>query len=254
MNSLRLCKYRFTLRFTSDTKLPFFMGNTIRGALGRVLGEAAYNGMFKVASDVSIPNPFAVSVPYPSLRQYSKGSKLDFFITLFANACDFLPDVITAAQNMCRGKFANCVLDGGELVYERIWSDSGAETIPYCDMLTIRFVTPAEILNSKQLIKELPFAGFTESLFGRIAGIIDNYTESKFIIPYSLIALKPHIRADYNLKEIRFETSGQTINGVTGTVRYLGDVTPYLPYIDLGSQIHIGKKTTRGCGEFVFEI
>ncbi|MDR0221894.1 MAG: CRISPR system precrRNA processing endoribonuclease RAMP protein Cas6, partial [Lachnospiraceae bacterium] len=43
-------------------------------------------------------------------------------------------------------------------------------------------------------------------------------------------------------------------DGFVGTVSYFGDVTRYLPYIDLGSQIHIGKKTTRACGEYVFEI
>ena len=43
-------------------------------------------------------------------------------------------------------------------------------------------------------------------------------------------------------------------NGIVGSVRYKGDITKYLPYIDLGSQIHIGKKTTRGCGEYEFEF
>jgi hypothetical protein len=155
---------------------------------------------------------------------------------------------------MCKGKLENCVLDGGELVYDRTWSDSGAETIPYCDMLTLRLVTPLEILSSKQPVKVLTFGCFTESLFGRIAGIIDNYTEAKFVVPYSLIASKPYIRAGYDLKQIRFETNGQAISARTGSVRYFGDVTPYLPYIDLGSQIHIGKKTTRGCGEYNYEI
>ncbi|MDR1766105.1 MAG: CRISPR system precrRNA processing endoribonuclease RAMP protein Cas6 [Lachnospiraceae bacterium] len=51
-----------------------------------------------------------------------------------------------------------------------------------------------------------------------------------------------------DIKPSRFWTSGEPIEGFVGTVRYSGDVTRYLPYIDLGSQIHIGKKTTRGCG------
>ncbi|MDR1160595.1 MAG: CRISPR system precrRNA processing endoribonuclease RAMP protein Cas6 [Syntrophomonadaceae bacterium] len=285
MNSLRLAKHRFTLRFKSDTILPSFIGNTIRGALGRALYEdnswfaeelqcacccaelreynsytygycnnCAYGSIFKSSSVVSIPNPYTISVPYPAKMDYRSGDELMFFITLFGSACDFGTNVITAAKNMCKGKITDCVCDYEGTEYERVWSDGGAESIPYCGKLTINFITPTEILSSKKPVTEVPFAALIDTLFGRIGDIIDNYTNGKFIIPYKLIAHKPYITTKTKLRPTYFQTSGQPIRGFLGSVTYFGDVTHYLPYIDLGSQIHIGKKTTRACGEYNFEI
>jgi hypothetical protein len=39
-----------------------------------------------------------------------------------------------------------------------------------------------------------------------------------------------------------------------GEVTYKRYVTRHLPYFDLESQLHIGKKTTRGCGEYWFRL
>ena len=155
---------------------------------------------------------------------------------------------------MCDGKLSESEIIDIKHEYSREWSDAGAESIPHADLLKLRFRTPTEILSSKEPIAELDFSKFIDSLFGRIDGLINNYTENEFIIPYALVANKPLVKAESNLKPVRFQTSGQPINGFMGTVRYFGDITRYLPYIDLGGQIHIGKKTTRSCGEYSFKI
>ena len=261
MNSLRLERYKFFLRFAKATYLPPFIGNTIRGALGYALEEIgpnknrnAYEDIFKTKPGVSIPNPYAISVPYSSKESYDKGDELIFGITLFGYACGYSSEIIVAAENMCNGKLRNATYCGVEKVYARQWSDSGAESIPQIETLTINFLTPTEILRNKTAIEDLSFDCFIDSLFGRIGGIIDNYTDSLFMIPYSYVAAKPFVRSEQNLRHIQFQTSGQPISGFVGTVRYFGDVTRYLPYIDLGSQLHVGKKTTRACGEYSFDV
>jgi hypothetical protein len=257
VNTLRLAKYQFTFRFTADTKLPPFVGNTFRGALGSALdkmGSAAYEAVFKIEATESIPNPFTMSVRHPSAPEYKKGDSIPFSITLFGNACEYSEDIVAAAKQICRGKLRNGNLADYGLEFDRVWSDAGAESISPCDSIKIDFVTPTEILSSKQAISELTFEVFIDSLFGRISGVIDNYTGGEFIIPYALTYKKPFVRAEYNLEPINFQTSGQPINGLIGSVKYSGNVTRYLPYIDLGSQLHIGKKTTRACGEYIFEI
>jgi hypothetical protein len=257
VNTLRLAKHNFTLRFTVDSALPPFAGNTVRGALGSALdkmGSDAYERVFKIESAESIPNPYTMSVGYPSAPEYKTGDTLPFSVTLFGSACEYCDDIVAAAKQMCNRKLRNCVLADYGLEFDRVWSDAGAESIPPCDSLKISFVTPTEILSSKQAMSEITFEAFTDSLFGRINGIIDNYTDGEFIIPYALAAKKPFVQAEYNLEPINFHTSGQPIYGLIGSVRYIGNVTRYLPYIDLGSQLHIGKKTTRACGEYIFEI
>ena len=257
MNALRLSKYIHELEFTADTVLPPFTGNTIRGAIGSALnglGSTAYDNVFKADNVDSIPNPYVISVPYPSKGQYKKGDTLPFSITLFGDACSYAADLTSAARRMCNGKLANCTYNGNELIYDKVWSDNGAESIPDRGAISIVFLTPAEIFNEKEPAVEVSFNRFIDSLFGRICDIINNYTGGEFILPYALIARRPLVYAEYNLKTVKFQTSGQPVDSIMGTVNYFGDITRYLPYIDLGSQIHIGKKTTRACGEYRFEI
>jgi hypothetical protein len=234
-----------------------FVGNTIRGAIGATLdkmGSPAYKQAFKIDATDSIPNPYAISTPYASKTYYYADDTLGFTLTLFGNGCKYGEDFTAAAKEMCRGKLNCCTLDSYQLEYDRVWSDAGAEGIAPCNEVLIRFLTPTEILSSKQAIFEIDFETFVNSLFGRISTIIDNYTDSEFILPYILVAKKPFITAKYNIEPINFQTNGQPINAFVGTAKYTGNVTRYLPYIDLGSQIHIGKKTTRACGQYCFEI
>ncbi|MDR0999889.1 MAG: CRISPR system precrRNA processing endoribonuclease RAMP protein Cas6 [Clostridiales bacterium] len=285
MNTLRLLQLKISLKLTADTKLPGFIGNTIRGALGQALfdnnnqfwdklhcadccydlrehnmrtygccNDCAYGNVFKLAENISVPNPYTISVPYPVKEYHKKGEVLTFTITLFGNAARFATQIEKAAKNMCKGKLVNYEYIGSESVYDRVWDDCMAESIPHTESVKITFLTPTEIISSKVPLREIEFGAFIDSLFGRTCDIIDAYTDGKFILPYSLVARKPFVTAEYNLRRIDFKTNGQQINGVVGSVTYIGDVTRFMPYIDLGSQIHIGKKATRACGEYSFEI
>ena len=273
MNELQLTKLGFTLELTQRAYLPQFIGNTIRGALGRALDDNSrevYDAVFKVVEGESVPNPFVISAPYPCKDkyragkivkyragesvEYKAGERLEFFITLFGSACAYDKDIVDAASLMCRGKLAGAVLFDVRCEYSRTWSDSNADTIPFCDALMIEFITPTELLSSKQPVYEPDFSAFIDSLLGRISAIIDNYGENEFIIPYSLIARKPKVSAKYELEQILIHSNSHPISGFIGGIDYFGDVTRYLPYIDLGSQLHLGKKTTRSCGEYVFSI
>jgi hypothetical protein len=256
-NTLRLLKRQFLLRFTADTVLPYFVGNTIRGAIGASfdrMGSSAYKQMFKVNSANSIPNPYTISVSYPSKGSYQKGDGMWFSVTLFGNACDLDGEVGKAVKNMCGGKLENCFLERDELLYDSVWSDGISGNIPHADCVTIHFLTPTEVVSSQKSVKEMDWNMFMDLLFGRICDVIGNYTDEEFVLPYALVARRPQVLAEYRLKAIRFQTNGQPIHGIMGSIRYTGDVTRYLPYIDLGSHLHIGKKTTRACGEYRYEI
>lgn len=257
MNRLPLVKYEYTLLFAQTTYLHPFIGNTIRGALGQALydnSHITYDAIFKTTSAESQPNPFTISAPYPSKRTYAAGETLKFSLTLFGSACDYEYEITESMQHMCKGKLKDARLSDAECIYAREWTDDGADAIPLCEILTIDFLTPTEILASKKPVREISFNTFIDSLFGRISTIIDNYTPAEFILPYSLISKRPLVTAEYDLTPIDIQTNGQQICGVIGAVKYLGDVTRYLPYIDLGTQIHIGKKTTRTCGEYAISI
>ena len=80
----------FTLRFNAGAILPPFIGNAIRRAFGQSLCDN-YPGVcekvFKTQRMESVPNPFAISAPYPGKGGYKAGDTLGFGITLFGDAC-----------------------------------------------------------------------------------------------------------------------------------------------------------------------
>ncbi|GHU48903.1 hypothetical protein FACS1894127_0630 [Clostridia bacterium] len=129
MNSLKLLKLRFTLTFTGKAQLPTFIGNTLRGALGRSLCDnfpAAYEAVFKVTGGESVPNPFVISAPYPSKGNYDIGENIDFGVTLFGSAYAYEDDIINAAKLICNGKLSRATLTKAERIYYREWSDTGS--------------------------------------------------------------------------------------------------------------------------------
>jgi len=229
----------------------------IRGALGQSLYKNyphVYENMMKVDRPNSTPNPFVISAPYPSKRSYAAGETLSFYVTLLGSAYVFEQNVLDAAAYMCEGKLSATQLTGFEQIYNMEWTDEGAAHIPMCEALRVNFISPTEIFIQKQLATQLDFSTFVDRVFLRIAGIIDSYGESEFVVPYHLIYAKPYIETACDFQVVKFQAGGQPITGFLGQVQYLGDVTRYLPYVDLCSQIHVGKKTTRACGEYRFEI
>ena len=256
MNSLKLLKLSFVLSFQDERVLPPFVGNTIRGALGKALNDnfpAVYDAVFKVKGGESVPNPFVISTPYPGRGSYSYGESLTFNVTLFGSACKYAENIAAAAELMGKGKLAGAMLTQSTIEYYQEWSDAGADAAPPCDRLTLNFITPTELLSSKDPVYEPEFGQLMDRLFGRISTIFDYYGDRELVIPYSLIGKKPFVRAEYDIKKVQINSNQQPIDGFIGTIRYFGDVTRYLPYIDLGSQVHLGKKTTRSCGEFTFD-
>lgn len=245
------------------------MGNTLRGALGISLfrnhckldnpqcdsckdgGSCPYVAVFKTKNQESIPNPYVISVSYPGKSNYQSGEFLIFSITLFGAAVCYEDDIIEAIEKMSIGKIENTTIELLEL-RRREWHDDVAPKD--ADSLRLDFITPTEIYCNKKMVTELDFFTFRDSLFRRLAGVINHYGEREFVLPYQLMTEKPRIETISSLNERRFYTSQQPINGVVGSVRYFGEISRYLPYIELGKQLHLGKKTTRSCGQYDYII
>lgn len=223
----------------------------------------------------SVPNPFVVEVPNDNKREYKKGENLCFSISLFGSAVGFSEHIITAVEYMLQGRFAtyyNCIrlnrvadFFTNETVYENErqiaypyqypWSDAGVDGLDSIEKIKITFISPAQLLNSRdELILDLSFPVFIDRLFARIADIIDVYGDSAFILPYNLCFKKPLVHAEPKLFIKTVKQEKQTIEGLKGTLVFRGDLTRYMPYIDLGAQLHIGKLATRGFGEYAFKI
>ena len=232
-----------------------------------------------------MPNPFIIEAPFadPAYYDYSGregrkiyqvGESFTFNILLFGHAIGWSQAFIEAASNIFQGEFGRTrdsvrlvnIWDGynGDLLFDgknqiklpgyRIWSDEFADNIAEVNEATIYFSTPLQIRRNKMVVKDIDFKLFINSVFSRIAAIIDLYEDQEFTIPYGLLYRLPKVSMESNFEEIKIQQKGYPIVGLLGKIHLNGALTRYMPYIDLGGQLHIGGSTTKGCGEYQIEI
>lgn len=97
------------------------------------------------------------------------------------------------------------------------------------------------IMKEPEAPKKLDFSTFMDAVMLRIASIADIYGEQAFVVPYGLLFRKPKVEAI-------------PVKGRHLSVVFRGPIQKYLPYIELGSQLHIGKKSTYGFGEYEYRV
>ena len=233
-----------------------------------------FKSLYKDAEFTSVPNPYIIEVSERKKREYTAGESIYFAIVLFGEATKYIEEFVNGVKHMMARDFGgvsnkfelskvfeeytnSLIFEGNTFLHlpePVVWTDRGADAIPKVTELKIQFVTPIQILQKSHLIKEIEFDVFIDSLMSRIASIVDLYEEEEFVIPYRLICRKPWIKADMKLKEKAIRQERGVAKGMVGHVRYSGEITRYMPYIDLGQQLHVGKLTTRGFGQYRFSF
>ena len=136
------------------------------------------------------------------------------------------------------------------------------------DTLTIKFVSPLEFTLDKQKNPELTFANLIRLIIRR-ANLLAIYNEEEnnqakkplmsIYDTKKLIDDAKNIEtAEYNIYSFMSEykylskSSGEIVklDGIIGQVTYKGDFTEFVPLLLLGEQLHIGKHTSYGFGEY----
>lgn len=126
--------------------------------------------------------------------------------------------------------------------------------------LTIQFLTPLRLIRNNKPVYNIPFYEIIKSSLIRYSVLSENYGDSttvnnaKCIIDMakevemisSELQWKKHER--YSTKQEQIISFG----GVTGTVKYHGNVENFHTILHFGSLFGIGKNTSFGCGRFSF--
>jgi hypothetical protein len=219
--------------------------------------ECAYGFVFKSQIKIdgfdSVTNPFVIGCDYSGKTGYIAGEPFEFTITLFGAGARFRDEITAAVAGMYREKLSVLRHVGARILYDREWSDDGE--IEHVDSVAVELLTPLVLLTSHKLVYEIDFKMFADAAFNRISNVIDVYGDAPLILPYALEHRAPRVICEAILREVTIKQSSPgAVNGLLGSLRFAGDVTRYMPYIDLCSQLHLGKMTTRGCGAFAFEL
>ena len=275
MNKLDITRIDVASVFVRDTVLSEFIGNTLRGALGESIirrccktqsaictdcrhsQDCALYRVYKTPDNMlgvagATPNPYIINVPYTKKRDYKEGESISFAVLLVGNARRFEQDILAAIENMYCEKLSALRQVSAEKS-SISWNDEGE--LDSVDSVKLQFLTPTHI---PQVMAERDrtkfFYPFMDAMFARISLLLDLYGDADFILPYALLYRKPDVKAVCSFESAKIQQEEFNFSGIAGEVSFSGALTKYMPYISLGSIIHIGKMTTRGCGEFRYEI
>jgi hypothetical protein len=226
------------------------------------------------------PRPYVLKPPLTVKCDFSKSDHLEFELVLLGPAMDVLPYYVYAVTEMGkrglgkkRGKFNLLRVEeiiGGEpaIIFESgagMLSVAPDRFIPATAMthenlnfIRLQFLTPLRIVKNKHLVTRLTFPVLFENLAHRLTLLTEMYGRRENLPDFSKLA--QHAK-DIHVAESKLrwhdwkrysgnQDAYMKFGGLAGAIAFEGDLTPFIPYLALGSQVHIGQKTTFGLGHY----
>jgi hypothetical protein len=238
----------------------------------------AYSYIFETAEYSQKIRPYIIEVPFNDKRSYKKNEIISFTIVLLCNATKYLPHFIftfmeLGKKGLTKKKYKfnleqvidsnnNIIFKDNKIINKgkiSNWDEIIKESkINIKDKLTLNFTTPLRLATNNKLQSKISFELIIKKLIKRINDIykyhcnIHNKINSKAIIKkakdieisFSNLKWKDWIR--YSNRQKRKMTFG----GLLGHITFKGSFEEFLPYLVLGSYIHIGKNCTFGQGKY----
>jgi len=235
------------------------------------------------------PRPYTVRPPLGP-RRYAPGDTLSFGITLIGQAAALFPYVVMAAQSVEQsglgrklpanaGRRGALQIDAIAAVdplsgaraplYTRgrpqvqapgLPIDAGAvaayaASLP-ADCLTLRFLSPLRLIDSKQLVKRFAPRPFVQRLAERLDQLASAYGGGPPAADHHALldhATRVQITDDQTRWVDVVSYSSRTrertpIGGLVGSVTLVGDLAPLRELLVWGSLIHVGKNAVKGDG------
>lgn len=226
------------------------------------------------------PHPYVLR-PVPGPERMAAGEALGLDLTLFGRAVQSLPYVIHAlSQAGERG-----IGPGrGRVVLQRVsqahgdaWvlihraggalnplPPPGIELPPCPAEITLHLETPLRLVRDGRTVGPgaLDFAGLFGALLRRISLLTTFHTETPLDVDFAGLsrAARAVRRVGAELcwadaeRFSRRQGRAVPLGGVTGWVRFAGDLAPFWPYLWLGQWVQVGKGTVMGLGAYRLAI
>lgn len=269
---LAIAEFRFSLSALETLVVPARnKGNMLRGALGTALQEAggdAYSALFAPAPPPdapalsnyeSIPRPFVIRPPLDDKTRYERGETLSFRLVLVGRAIEsrhVFQDAfgVIAARGIGLNR-ARCELRSVTLVDSRNSAAANFRTV------ALRFLTPTLLVFDQQPVRQLEFHHLLRRLRDRLNALATFYGDGPLAMDFRGLADRAQqIRCvDQTLKwaseSRRSSRTGQrhALEGFTGVATFTGELAEFLPLLDAGARVHVGKHCTWGHGWFEVE-
>lgn len=232
----------------------------------------------------NLPHPFVILPPLSRKDTIEPAGSLTFMLTLIGRGVDFLPYYVYAFDELGRVGLGR---GKGRYQLEKVTNDNEQEiyhvnhrtlkanfhTKNINDLIVettswnktkiiINFLTPTRITEKNQLTKELSFDLLIRNLLrrGSLVAQVHSPTDGQWQLDYGAVLEYARTKVALLKSELawydweRYSNRQQrrmNFRGFIGQITYQGEIEPFLPLIQLGHYIHLGKNTSFGMGHYV---
>jgi len=231
----------------------------------------------------NLPHPFVILPPLSRKETIEPAESLTFMLTLIGRGIDFLPYYVYAFDELGRVGLGR---GKGRYQLEKVTNDTGPEiyhinhrtltanfqTKDFEDLIAetaswdktkiiLNFLTPTRITEKNKLTKELPFDLLIRNLLrrGSLVAKVHSPTDEPWQLNYGEVLEYARTRVRTVKSQLswydweRYSNRQQrrmNFRGFIGQITYQGEIEPFLPLIQLGQHIHVGKNTSFGMGHY----
>lgn len=258
--------YPLRLEFIARDRLHFPPGkaaNTLRGALGMVLGDEIFAPVANQPAPSGFanpPRPYVFRARHLDGRAIQPGEQFHVGLNVFAKDTTLprhLKEAFASAANLGFGaNQGKADLQSPTEPPKLISIDLTPELAP-TQKIRVEFLTPAELKHEDQIAQRPEFPILFARVRDRISTLRALYAEGPLEIDFraigersSAIQLTRFEGRTINTQR-RSTRTGQThsIGGFTGIAEYEGDLDEFLPWLEAARWTGVGRQCSWGKGE-----
>lgn len=230
------------------------------------------------------PHPMVLEPPLTEKREFKKGDTLECGLLLFGTINQSLAHFICAFDQMGKigigkkvdGKRAGFVLErvssGKDILFLKEssavsipeplninfdFSLNNSDTIFSARRLKVQMITPLRILKGNDGKADLSFSLLLKAMIRRNTSLLNAYGQGEPKEDYPMLVKRAEAVktveklfcwTDWERYSNRQERK-MFMGGLTGSVIYEGDFTPFAGIMTMSQQVHVGKNTAFGLGK-----
>ena len=244
--------------------------------------ETAMSAAGEGAVSTRPPKPYVLDYENSEKRLFRKGEQFGIPILLLGRANEYLPHLIFAFKELGHlglgrnldGKRADFSLEqvfsNDKLVYDsthdRLDPPGPIElSLPRLSggpeensKISLLFETPLRVKDRNSFARDLPFSLLIRTVLRRISSIELFHGDGDPGLPYKelievanhVATLEDHLAWKENPRFSFRQNRKMFLGGLAGSITYEGNLRRFLPLLQYGEQVHIGKQTTFGLGKY----
>ena len=277
LENIKIYKFRFNFLVVKPMILPRFPGATIKEILGEALkntDKELFNLLFSPYKKTNNTlKPYALQMPANIPLAYMPDDIFSFDMIITGNAIEKFNNFepfeyiknIDIGEHKGKMYFVNAqnIISDDKILNITNFKEAEAFVFTHkkikTDIFLLRFISPVNI-DGINIIKQINFSKIINNLNKRIIGF-NNYFQEENAFNTELYEQAKKIKTienkliRYDIKQCKTNNNFNTVYKPVfiGIMAFVGNPAPFVPLLQIGEQINIGRDTTSAFGQFKTE-